>query len=328
MLLKEATRLFVDGYFATCHRSDKTKAAYGVDTDQFVASQPSDANLCAITPEGIESWALELRGKGYAPRSLRRKVASVRVFFNYCVRRRLIERSPLWQVRLDLGRPEPLTRTLSFAEIGSMLAAARAKAAYVQRGSPTKQRLLIALRNRALIEVMFATGMRVGEVASIRLADLFSDQQTLLVSGKGGRQRLAFLLDDLSRASLREYLDLRAQVVESTTAALFVNASLARLSTQGISDVIAQLAEEARIGRAVTPHMIRHTAATLLLRNGADIRVVQEFLGHTSISTTQRYTHVSKEHLLATLSATHPSMAGWASITPATPHLSPDLESK
>ena len=104
-----------------------------------------------------------------------------------------------------------------------------------------------------------------------------------------------------------EHAEARARIVTDSPA-LFVNASGGRLSTQGITNVIARLRREARIRRHVTPHMLRHTVATLLLRNGADIRVVQEFLGHASIATTQRYTHVTKEHMVRVLRKRHPSL--------------------
>jgi site-specific recombinase XerD len=107
--------------------------------------------------------------------------------------------------------------------------------------------------------------------------------------------------------------------VKTESLALFVNAAGGRLSTQGITKIIARLRREARIKRHITPHMLRHTVATLLLRNGADIRVVQEFLGHTSIVTTQRYTHITKDHMVRVLRKRHPSLklnANFAKITP------------
>ncbi len=104
-----------------------------------------------------------------------------------------------------------------------------------------------------------------------------------------------------------KYLETRARM-ETRSPALFLNSSGMRLTTQGIANVIARLRKEAGIERHVTPHMLRHTVATLLLRNGVDIRVVQEFLGHASIATTQRYTHVTKEHLVGILRKRHPSL--------------------
>jgi integrase/recombinase XerD len=164
-----------------------------------------------------------------------------------------------------------------------------------------------ALRNLALVDLLFATGMRVGEVSALDLSDFLVEEAVFKVQGKGGRNRLAFAVDEKTLRIQREHLQARKRI-ESSSPALFLNASGRRLSTQGIANVIAQLRREAGIERHVTPHMLRHTVATLLLRNGVDIRVVQEFLGHASIATTQRYTHITKEHLIAVLRKHHPSL--------------------
>jgi site-specific recombinase XerD len=117
---------------------------------------------------------------------------------------------------------------------------------------------------------------------------------------------LAFAVDEKTLQIQRQHFNARMRI-KTDASALFLNASGKQLSTQGIANVIARLCAEAGIERHVTPHMLRHTVATLLLRNGADIRVVQEFLGHSSIATTQRYTHNTKEHLIGVLQKHHPS---------------------
>jgi len=164
-----------------------------------------------------------------------------------------------------------------------------------------------AIRNLALVDLLFATGMRVGEVSGLNIADFTVSESIFRVKGKGGRDRLAFLVDDQTRRIQQEHLELRFGIA-STSQALFLNASGARLSTQGIANIISQFRKDAGIERHITPHMLRHTVATLLLRNGVDIRVVQEFLGHASIATTQRYTHITKDHLIRVLRERHPSL--------------------
>lgn len=149
--------------------------------------------------------------------------------------------------------------------------------------------------------------MRVGEVSSINIVDFVSEEVSLMVRGKGRKERMAFIVDSVTAKALLEYLNAR-QSLSTDSKALFVNASGTRLSVQGIANVIHRLRKDSGIQKNVTPHMLRHTVATLLLRNGADIRVVQEFLGHASIVTTQRYTHIAKEHLISELRARHPSL--------------------
>jgi len=139
------------------------------------------------------------------------------------------------------------------------------------------------------------------------LVDFAVSESCFRVKGKGGRDRLAFVVDEQTLLIQREHVELRSNIT-SDSPALFLNASGERLSTQGIANIISQFRKDAGIERHVTPHMLRHTVATLLLRNGVDIRVVQEFLGHASIATTQRYTHIAKEHLIGVLRKHHPSL--------------------
>ncbi|HEV2826381.1 MAG TPA: tyrosine-type recombinase/integrase [Pyrinomonadaceae bacterium] len=165
-----------------------------------------------------------------------------------------------------------------------------------------------AARNLALVDLLFATGMRVGEASSLNLEDFLVDDSVFRVKGKGGRDRLAIVVDEQTLRIQREHINLRCSLT-SESRALFLNAAKHRISTQGIANIISKFRREAGIERHITPHMLRHTVATLLLRNGVDIRVVQEFLGHASIATTQRYTHVNKEHLTRVLRQRHPSFA-------------------
>ena len=307
MNLGDAVELFLAGYFSTCSRSGKTQAAYRIDLAQLRAYIGPSEPFGTIDAERLESWATGMRSRGYASVSIRRKFATARVFFTYWVRKGTLDRSPLWQIRLDLGRERMLPRCLTAYDttllIEEVWREVEFPCATILRPSDPH---FLQLRNLAAIEILFATGMRVGELVSLRLQDWRAEDASLVVSGKGSRQRLALLPDDRSIKAVEIYL-LRRRAVELGHDGLLVNAAGRRISTQGIARVLAATAKAAGVGIRVTPHMIRHTVATLLLRYGADIRVVQEVLGHASIATTQRYTHVSKEHLLATLRARHPS---------------------
>lgn len=239
--------------------------------------------------------------------SIRRKFATLRVFYGYWVRKGELASSPLWKLRLDLGSERRLPRGLSASDTKRLIEQAWSKigAPRLRVDSPSDSQFL-AIRNLAAIELLFATGMRVGELVSLSTTDWREDEAVFLVHGKGARQRLAVLPDDRSLGVIREYMAQRC-ALKLTHSTIFVNALGTRLSTQGVLRVIARLAGEAGIEGRVTPHMIRHTVATLLLRQGADIRVVQEVLGHASIAMTERYTYVSKEHLRSTLRVYHPN---------------------
>lgn len=308
MLLRRAAEQFLEGYFSTHERSPRTVSAYASDLRQFLEYAKPSRRLGSIRPEDAESWAQSLKAVGLAPASIRRKLAVLKIFFNYWVRRGTLERSPLWLVRVDIGKIKPLTRTLTPREMALLLRRARAEVGPLPRKPlPELNGKFLALRNWAIVELLFATGIRVGEATKLRLEDLTLDQRTILIRGKGGRQRLALLTEDSSFRAICAYHRQRLALHESAGAFL-LNRRCGPLSSQGVAGLLRQLCQGAGIDRHVTPHMLRHTSATLLLHNGADLRIVQEFLGHASITTTQRYTHVSRTHLQAALRRFHPRM--------------------
>ncbi len=312
MLLRRAIELFLEGYFSTCQRSRHTIQAYSIDLGQFRRAVGPRRRLRAITPERLEDWAFELKEHGYAAASIRRKFATLKVFFSYWVRKRRLEGSPLWQIRLDLAKEEVLPKVLTLEEAGKLLKQARRELGQLPRVlSKSTDAAFLALRNLAIVEVLLATGMRVGELTSLELSDFQKEDGCLTVYGKGARQRLALLPDNRSRKILTKYSRYRSRV-SGNSQTLFINVFGGPLSTQGVANAVTKLAESAGIKRRVTPHVLRHTTATLLLENGADLRVVQTVLGHSSILTTQRYTHVTKGHLETTLKACHPYRNGLA----------------
>lgn len=318
MQLKQAIAEFLNGYFSTHQRSKKTRVAYRSDLEQFGSYAGKDFALPALSGILIEEWAAHLRKEGYAPASMRRKIVVLKVFCSYWVRRGVLAESPFWRVKISFGRIEQLPRALTETEMRTLLAQAGRnhlavvvprKGAALARGrsASASSRAYRALRNLALVDLLFATGIRVGEASALDLKDFVVAESVFRVQGKGGRDRLAFVVDEQTVLIQREHVEARLRIVTKSPA-LFLNAAGERLSTQGMANIIAQFRRDAGIERHVTPHMLRHTVATLLLRNGVDIRVVQEFLGHASIATTQRYTHIVKEHLIGVLRKHHPSL--------------------
>ncbi len=318
MQLKQAIAEFLNGYFSTHERSKKTRTAYSSDLEQFSTFAGQEFDLMSLGGHIIEDWTGHLRKQGYSPASMRRKTVVLKVFCSYWVRRGVLTESPFWRVKLSLGRIEQLPRALTEGEMKGLLAYAGKchdaegvprKEAVIAKGQPahSSSREYRALRNFALVDLLFATGMRVGEASSLDVADFLAAELVFRVQGKGGRNRLAYVVDEQTVLIQRQHLEARLHL-GTDSPALFLNASGERLSTQGMANIIARFRREAGIARHVTPHMLRHTVATLLLRNGMDIRVVQEFLGHASIATTQRYTHVVKEHLIGELRKHHPSL--------------------
>ena len=319
MLLAQAIDEFFSGYFSTHERSIKTKVAYRSDLAQVATYAGCDFALSSLDPLFIEKWAADLRARKYSPASMRRKMVVLKVFCSYWVRRGLLNESPFWRVKLSFGRITQLPRCLNESEIRGLLIQAKHSQSAVKpsrKGNPLAKpkahSILLQqyrpLRNLALVDLLFATGIRVGEASGLNSEDYLPLDGAFRVKGKGGRDRLAFVVDEQSLRIQREHAEMRS-LLASKSEAHFLNTMGERLSTQGIANVISQFRKDAGIERHITPHMLRHTVATFLLRNGVDIRVVQEFLGHASIATTQRYTHITKDHLVRVLRERHPSLA-------------------
>lgn len=315
MRLDQACAEFLTGYFSTHDRRKKTKAAYQLDLSQFRSFAGAGRDLLSLDGSLVERWAAHLRQENYSPASIRRKMVALRVFTSYWLRRGVLPESPFWRVKLSYGHIEQLPRSLTEREMRALLARAWRNCAAIEPGVPLKDfrsqyrspLSYRALRNLAIVDLLFATGMRVGEVSALDTRDFFIKEATFRVQGKGGRDRLAVIVDNATVGIQRSHVEARLKI-KTTSSALFVNVDGGRLSTQGITKIIARLRREARIRRHITPHMLRHTVATLLLSNGADIRIVQEFLGHRSIVTTQRYTHITKDHMTRVLRKRHPSI--------------------
>jgi len=302
MTINAAIPMFLHGHLGTDARSALTRRAYSIDLRQFQAFLGSETLVSAVGVSLLESWADHLLRERYSSASIRRKFATVRVFFQFLSRKEVIEASPLWKFRLALRKEVVLPRSLCPADARLLI-----ERAWSQHSRERCPRGFRSIRNLAVVEVLFTTGIRVGELVKLRVADWHASECTLLIRGKGSRERLALLPDQRSHSAFTLYLSERARL-PCDTELLFINHAGRGLSEQGVSLVLTRIAREAGIAPRVTPHMLRHTLATLLLRYGADLRIVQEVLGHASLTTTQRYVHVAKDHLLASLKVNHPNV--------------------
>lgn len=318
MYLEKAINGFLTGYFSTNDRGMKTVSAYFTDMRQFESYIGKRINLTSIRSIDIEHWAAHLKTSGYAPASIRRKIIVLKLFFTYWVRNGSLVESPFWRIKINLGKIVQLPRTLTESDMRALLTQTKKAYSSVKdrrhinmrpetKGNRLRSQSFLILRNVALLELLFATGLRVSEISAINIQDFITSEAAFKVQGKGRKERMAFVVDSITLLIQNEHLAVR-QMIHAETSALFLNVSGTRLSTQGIANVVKKFRQDCGIEQHVTPHMLRHTVATLLLRNGTDIRVVQEFLGHASIATTQRYTHIAKEHLIHELQNRHPSI--------------------
>lgn len=296
-------RTFCDSWLLANNCSIRTLRAYETDLKQFISFLPSTRTVARVTEKDVERWVVDvLQRQAYLTSSIRRKVACLRSFFRFAVSEGAIAISPLRDLRLRLPIQQRLTRALSREHLTALLRVANA-----ELGS----RRFVRMRDGFIARLLCLTGIRVGELVALRLEDVEHSGAVLYVHGKGGKERIAIVSESGTIAYLRRYLRSR-NGIHGASDALFVDGHGRSLTTDHIRLIIRRFGMRAQIAYRITPHMLRHTAATLLLENGADLRLVQEFLGHSSIRSTERYTHVTRVHLARVLRRAHP-LSGIAS---------------
>jgi len=235
-----------------------------------------------IDPRAVRVYLASLSEAKLARSSIGRKLAVLRSLFRYLTRRREIEANPVKDLR-GPKIPRALPRTLLYDDIVQIL-------------DKTEHS---RLRDRAILELLYATGIRVGEAAGLEVTDIDVGSGLVRVRGKGDKERLVPVGTQALRA-LEAYLDGRRK------GPLFLNGRGGRLTVRSLHRIVRASAKRAGLHRPVSPHTLRHSFATHLLDQGADLRVIQEFLGHARLSTTQRYTHVSADHLMKVYDRAHP----------------------
>ncbi len=279
--------------------SPNTVAAYRRDLTQlavFLARQ--HRSLALATYHELRRFLAHQATLGYARASIARRVGAIHTFYRWAAARGIVDHDPA----ALLGRPKVVNRlpvVLRPREAAQLVEtpAVAAEASRLERA--------IALRDRAVLELMYGSGLRVGEVAGLTLDGLDLDRGRVLVMGKGSKER-EVPLSDPACAALEEYLREGRPVMEPEgSSAVFLNRRRNPLGTRDIRRLVGRYARMLS-GRRVSPHTLRHSFATHLLEGGADIRAVQELLGHASVATTQRYTHVSRARLFEAYKQSHP----------------------
>lgn len=281
-------------------RAPNTLAAYQRDLRRYLAHLVDvGRTLADIDRAGLERYVAALRDQGLAPATIARSLVPVRSLHRFLVDEGLRDDDP--GAELDVPRaPAGLPKALSEAEVERLIEA-------VSGDDP------VARRDRAILEVLYGTGLRIGELTGLSLADVDLDDGLLRAFGKGRRERIV-PLGRMAHEALARWLDVggRPELEPERWArrgdaeAVFLNARGGRLSRQGAWAVVRRYGDAVGLGDRLSPHVLRHSCATHLLDHGADIRAVQELLGHASISTTQVYTLVSTERLWQVYREAHP----------------------
>ncbi len=270
--------------------SDHTIRAYAQDLAQLRQfCGPWDG----IDSKSLRRWMVHLLEQGSSPRSVARKMAVARSFFRFAHREGWRSDNPAWRLLSPRFRPA-LPRTLTVDEAHDMMESARAG-----QGA-------LGARNWALLEILYGAGLRSQEAVSLNMEDV--DLQTCFVHvrGKGGKERIVPFGAKAHDALEAYFLNARPSLVRTGSRAVFVNYRGGRLSTRSVRRIVKVVVATAAIQRNMSPHWLRHSFATHMLMNGADLRVIQELLGHSLLRTTQLYTLVSQEHIATVYQHAHP----------------------
>lgn len=271
---------FINYLQATKNLSNKTLKAYKSDLNQFFLYENHvlSSDICAYV--NYLSFNLKLKDS-----SVRRKIITLKTFYNYLLENDIINASPFKKLKFRYKQERKLPKTLSITEITKIL-----KCFEIDPSTLTPFALKKYIRDAALIDLLISTGIRIGEAAAITLEDIIINEHTLLIHGKGRKQRLIYVSSSVTWDRLKTLMKERKK---SDNSFLFVNRFGLPLSIHGIEDIYKKYIKKAQITTKSTPHYLRHTFATNLLANGADLRSVQEILGHASVATTQIYTEVT-----------------------------------
>jgi integrase/recombinase XerC len=272
---------------------------YRTDIGQFLeyCRQNGVRSVEEIDRSLLRNYLADLDAHGYVKASIARRVAELRSFGQFLVRDGVLARNPFRQVSAPRV-PRVLPEYLTVSEVEALLAVP-------DLSTPS------GLRDRAIIEVLYGAGLRVSELANMDVRDVNLLQAQVRVMGKGAKERLGLLGRPAVRA-VRAYLEAGrpAMVRKRTRNALWLNQRGGRLTVRGVSMILANAGKLAGITKRVSPHVLRHSFATHLLDGGADLRVVQELLGHANLATTQIYTHVSQSHAREVYVRAHPRAGG------------------
>jgi integrase/recombinase XerC len=283
--------------------SPSTCRAYGHDLREFAAMAggpaegtdkvPAAFDPGAVHPLGIRAYLGRLHRKNKKS-TIARKLSAVRSFFRYLAKQGLMDENPADAV-LTPKQDKPLPTYLVVDDVFRLLDA-------------IDTTTLAGLRSRAMFETLYSAGIRISELAGLDLADLDRAGGTIRVRGKGNRERIVPLGQKAFAAidAYRQGLAAGKKTAADGDGPLFLNLRGGRLTARSMARILDKLARECGMGMPVSPHVLRHTFATHMLDAGADLRIVQELLGHQSLSTTQKYTHVSIDRLMATYDKAHP----------------------
>ncbi|EOS8047141.1 tyrosine recombinase XerC [Enterococcus hirae] len=277
--------------------SEKTREAYEQDLTNFerFLTESGEDDLLKINHLDVRVYLSYLTDERYSRNSISRKIASLRSFYQYLLKEEVIKENPFSYVHLKKKNLK-LPRFFYENEMQALF-------------DSVKGEKPLDLRNQALLEVLYGSGIRLSECSNLKLAEIDFDSEVMLIHGKGNKERYA-PLGSFAQDALQEYFEKGRKVLmdkyHKSHDYVFVNHHGEPITPTGIEYVLNQVIKKSSLDSSIHPHMLRHTFATHLLNNGADMRTVQELLGHANLSTTQIYAHVTKESLQKNYRSFHP----------------------
>lgn len=294
MNVQQAIAQFLEHGQTVRNLSDRTIRAYQSDLAQFHVHM-SDVPAVAITSDHLETYLDKLGDGPYRDTSIRRKVAALKVFFRFLEEQGIVEESPARKLKIKKPVENRVPTVLSNREVRALLAAPKEQveelAVARDHSAGSRNRYFCAVRDNLILELLFSTGIRIGELVALNVSDVDIDKLSIHITGRATRGRAVTLSPDSLLTGMQQYLALRGER-GLTTPALFVGRSGTRLTIYSIENIFKKHVRLAEIKRHVTPHSLRHTMAAQLVSSGADIKEVQEILGHASILSTQVYTRM------------------------------------
>ncbi len=276
----------------------KTLKAYKIDLKQY---ENFCTGLSAFFDKSVVDIFITSLHKQYKPKTVKRKIASLKAFFHHMEYKEVLSENPFAKLDVHFREAKLLPKIIPFHTIQTFLSTLYAQ----KEQAKSKYQLCCCIRDIAVIELLFATGMRISELCSLKPSDIDLESNNILIYGKGAKERIIQLGNQEVIAALTLYQETFKRDIE-VCGYFFVNRLKHKLSDQSVRFMINHYAELAGISQHITPHMFRHSFATLLLEQDVDIRYIQRMLGHSSISTTEIYTHVSNAKQKDILVHKHP----------------------
>lgn len=288
---------FIDHCRSIKSLSANTIKAYQQDLNIFGNFLNQKTSPEAVTSEKIMDFIEYLRvQRQNSPATVRRRWICLRKYYSWMAGQGFVSPSPCDNLPVRIQLPKRLPRALSEPQVSRMLMATKSSASMGGKVEPQKPSN-VPLSTDLALRLMIATGIRVGELSALRLEDVSTDGERYRIRGKGSRERIVYVMNPSLQERLRSYMSARYSDGSNPSSSFFVNRNGSTLTPQTFRLRIKKLAELSQSKTRITPHSFRHTAATMLLEKGVDIRFVQKLLGHSTISTTEIYTHVSDQSL-------------------------------